>query len=109
MLEVARAVLSNGITPTDGLFEKAHFGDLLCRFQFDSIGTSVIGGGTRRGIDGWCWLCSRVTDRLPHLKECGGHCDVAHAERGERVEDGADDNGECGCAAAFAVSVRGIP
>src|SRR5947199_6798279 len=45
---------------------------------------------------------SGVADRLPDLEGRRRHRDVAHAERGEGVEDGVDDDGERRGAAAFA-------
>jgi hypothetical protein len=44
--------------------------------------------------DGRSRFCSGVADRLPHLEGCGRHCDVADAERSQRVEDGANHDRE---------------
>src|SRR5439155_9752419 len=44
-------------------------------------------------------------DGLPHLEWRRRHCDVVHAEWGEGVEDGADDDGERRRAAAFAAGL----
>jgi hypothetical protein len=44
-------------------------------------------------------------DRLPDLERGCRHRDVAHAERGERVEDGADDVRERRRASSFAAAL----
>jgi hypothetical protein len=42
-------------------------------------------------IAGSALISSGVAYRLPHLEGCCRHRDVAYTERGERIEDGADN------------------
>jgi hypothetical protein len=79
----------------------------------DSIGARVDRRrrrSTRRAsgahvIAGSALISSGVAYRLPHLEGCRRHRDVAHTERGERIEDGADDDRQCRGAAALAAGL----
>jgi hypothetical protein len=50
-------------------------------------------------------ICPSIADRLPHLEWRRRHSDVAYAERGQCIEDGADDDGECRRASAVAAGL----
>src|SRR6266436_7341013 len=115
-LQICRGEFANYLTkrvlsPSGG----TNFGPLCDGFGGSSLSSGKLvpsAGLTQRKIStgggGRRWprpILLGCPDRLPDLEGRRRHCDVAHAERGQCVEDGADDDGECRRAAAFAAGL----